>query len=140
MNEQIERQGHNVEPNPKPLPKHEPQKPIINPNPQKPDEAKPQKKVLYCLAYYPNNYSGVDDTPNGSNPTVNAIHYLLNGIGTQKYINENTNIAEDFAVDMSNKLTGSIGNGYGGYEMRDGKGYSLNFDYIILFHQIIDKL
>jgi len=98
-----------------------------NPNPQKPDEAKPQKKVLYCLAYYPNNYSGVDDTPNGSNPTVNAIHYLLNGIGTQKHINEITKNADDFAVDMSNKLTGSIGNGYGGYEMRS-KGISVATD------------
>lgn len=36
MNEQIERQGHNVEPDPKPLPKEKQQKPIINPNPQKP--------------------------------------------------------------------------------------------------------
>ena len=117
------------QPNQKP-----PQSP--NPNPTKPDEAKPKKKVLYCLVYYPNNYSGVDDTPNGSNPTVNAIHYLLNGIGTQKHINEITKEAEDFAVDMSNKLTGSIGNGYGGYEMRS-KGISVatevlnsNFDKI----------
>ena len=36
MNEQIERQGHNIEPDPKSLPKQEPQKPIIIPNPPKP--------------------------------------------------------------------------------------------------------
>ena len=66
-------------------PNNEPPAPP-EPNPTEPDEVKPEKKVLYCLAYYPNNYSGVYDTPNGSKPTVNAIHYLLNGIGTQKYI------------------------------------------------------
>lgn len=38
MNEQIERQGHNVEPEPKPLQKPKPQKPIISPNPPKPEK------------------------------------------------------------------------------------------------------
>ena len=36
MEEQIERLGKPVEPNPKPLPKPEPKKPIIRPNPPKP--------------------------------------------------------------------------------------------------------
>lgn len=36
MDEQIERQGKPVEPKPKPFPKQEPKKPIINPNPPKP--------------------------------------------------------------------------------------------------------
>lgn len=92
------------------------------PNPTEPEEAKPEKKVLYCLVYYPNNYSGVDDTPNGSNPTVNAIHYLLNGIGTQKRINENTYYSEDFAVSMEYRLSGITG---GGYEMRKDEGISV---------------
>ena len=93
---------------------------VPNPNPTEPEEVKePQKKVLYCLVYYPNNYSGVDDTPNGSNPTVNAIHYLLNGIGTQKRISNITKDAIDFSVDMTQKptLTGASGD-FGGYEMR----------------------
>lgn len=63
-------------------PKPEPPKP----NPPAADEVKPQKKVLYCLLYYPNNYSGADDTPNGSDPIVNAVDYLMNGVGTQKYV------------------------------------------------------
>ena len=107
-----------------------------NPNPTEPDEAEPIKKVLYCLVYYPNNYSGVDDTPNGSNPTVNAIHYLLNGIGTQKIIDSGTSYAVDFAVDMT-ELNGGMAVGDGGYEMRAGKGISvvktvLDSDYDII--------
>lgn len=94
------------------------------PNPTEPEEAKPEKKVLYCLVYYPNNYSGVDDTPNGSNPTVNAIHYLLNGIGTQKRINEISKDAVDFAVDMTSSVTSTPSGDYGGYEMRD-RGISI---------------
>ena len=93
------------------------------PNPTEPEEAKPEKKVLYCLVYYPNNYSGVDDMPNGSNPTVNAIHYLLNGIGTQKYINSSDDAA-DFAVDMTAAPLVSTGGDFGGYEMR-GNGISV---------------
>lgn len=91
-----------------------------NPNPQKPDEAKPKKKKIYCFAFYPNNYSGKDD---GS--VVNPIHYLLNGIGTQKRVNEVTKDAEDFVVDMSKSVYSNIGTGYGGYEMRTGKGVSI---------------
>ena len=93
---------------------------VPNPNPTEPEEVKKtENKVLYCLVYYPNNYSGVDDTPNGSNPTVNAIHYLLNGIGTQKRVSYITNDAIDFAVDMAVKPTiPSVTGNYGGYEMR----------------------
>lgn len=36
MDEQIERQGNDVEPKPRPLPQQKPEKPIINPNPSKP--------------------------------------------------------------------------------------------------------
>ena len=109
-----------VEPKPEdPKPK-EPQ-----PTPPAADEVKPVKKVLYCLLYYPNNYSGVDDTPNGSNPVVNAVDYLMNGIGTQKYIDTNTKLATDFMVDKYSSVSTSSGEGYGGYEMRYGKGISV---------------
>ena len=99
---------------------------VPNPNPTEPEEVTTtENKVLYCLVYYPNNYSGVDDTPNGSNPTVNAIHYLLNGIGTQKRVSYTTNDAVDFSVDMSQRLTiPSNAGDYGGYEMRS-KGVSV---------------
>ena len=98
------------------------------PNPPAPEEVKPKRKVLYCLLYYPNNYSGVDDTPNGSNPVVNAVDYLMNGIGTQKRI-DNNGYAVDFAVDKKNNVevrgSGSIGY-YGGYEVRPNHGISVS--------------
>lgn len=95
------------------------QEDVPQPNPPKPDEAKPVKKKIYCFAFYPNNYSGKDDR--GSS-IVNPIHYLLNGIGTQKNINKETKYAEDFMVDMSHRL--DISN-YGGYEVRNDNGISL---------------
>ena len=87
------------------------------------------KKTIYCFAFYPNNYSGKDD----GNGIVNPIHYLLNGIGTQKRVNEITKNADDFAVSMDSAANGDC-NGYGGYEMRPNKGISittntLNEDY-----------
>ena len=39
--------------------------------------------TLCCVLYYPNNYSGVDDW---GNAYVNPVHYLMNGIGAQKYV------------------------------------------------------
>ena len=107
-----------------------PEEPVKNdipqPNPTEPDEAKPISKTLYCFAFYPNNYSGKND-----GGVVNPIHYLLNGIGTQKIVDNNTKNAVDFLADMSSKVSES---GYGGYEMRLGKGISivtepLNEDY-----------
>ena len=62
------------------------EEPPVQENPPAPEEVKPKSKVLYCLLYYPNNYSGQDDTPNGSNGVVNAVDYLMNGIGTQKHV------------------------------------------------------
>lgn len=90
------------------------------------------KKTIYCFAFYPNNYSGADDYPNTSNK-VNAIHYLLNGIGTQRRFNTTTKKGEDFAVEMDKTLTlqkiiGSEGQPleeYGGYEMKIDKGVSI---------------
>lgn len=93
-------------------------------NPPKPDEAKPVKKKIYCFAFYPNNYSGKDDR---TNPKVNPIHYLLNGMGTQQRVNSTTKMAEDVYVDMySGVLVNGQSTGYGGYEMKTGgKGVSV---------------
>ena len=100
------------------------------PDPQEPEVHEPSgKKKLYCFAFYPNNYSGADDAPNTSS-RVNAIHYLLNGIGTQRRFNSITKKGEDFAVDMNENVrlekNLSLLNGYGGYEMQEGgKGVSI---------------
>ena len=61
----------------------------------KPDEIKPDtkkslKKIVF-MVFYPNNYSGMDDEPNtywgGKQHTkINAIEYLLNGVGTQTQV------------------------------------------------------
>lgn len=89
---------------------------VVNPNPQKADEVKPPAKhTLCCILYYPNNYSGVDDRPFGNNPKVNAIHYLMNGIGAQKYVDDNKD-AVDIPTSISSK-PGGDGEGHGGYEI-----------------------
>lgn len=83
---------------------------------------KPTKKVLHCVLYYPNNYSGADDSPIKSGKVVNAVHYLMNGVGAQKMINEETNNTEDIptTIDVIPTITkeGSDGESfdYGGYE------------------------
>ena len=97
----------------------EPKKQPENSEPAK-EVAAPETKLLYCFVFYPNNYSGVDD-----GGIVNPIHYLLNGIGTQKTVNPSTKDAVDFGVDMSTNVSTTIGSGYGGYEMRSGKGISV---------------
>ena len=97
---------------PQHYPKEDP-KPI----PPMPNEPKPQSKTkkIYCVLYYPNNYSGVDDTPLGKNSQVNAIHYLMNGIGAQKYVDDNND-----AVDIPTQIDScpsEDGIGHGGYEL-----------------------
>ena len=83
----------------------------------------PTHKKLYCFAFYPNNYSGMDDFPSNGGGKVNAIHYLLNGIGTQRRFNGITKKGEDFKIDMHKNVTVKENgtttlNGYGGYEVR----------------------
>lgn len=56
------------------------QEDVPQPNPPKPDEAKPVKKKIYAILYYPNNYSGKDDDAEF------AVNYLMYGVGTQKEI------------------------------------------------------
>ena len=76
------------------------------------------KKQIQVLLFYPNNYSGKDD---GSN-SVNPVWYLMNGVGTQKYINETTKYAEDIPTTLGTKPSVFDENGItvqfdGGYEM-----------------------
>lgn len=71
-----------VEPKPEEPKPEEPSQP----NPPAPEEVKPIPKKIVAILYYPNNYSGVDDS--GKQSEVNPIHYLMNGIGTQEYVTE----------------------------------------------------
>ena len=85
---------------------------------------KPTKKAIHCVVYYPNNYSGVDDAPMKSNRSVNAIHYLMNGLGAQKRINNTTKETEDIpttiyvipTVMKEGDETNTELYGYSGYE------------------------
>lgn len=118
--------------------KHREIEPQKTPDPPKPEVDNPpptevhksvDHKKIYCFAFYPNNYSGMDDAPIKGGKRVNAIHYLLNGIGTQRRFNSITKKGEDFAVDMSKnivvKRNGSEPiSGLGGYEVRS-KGVSV---------------
>lgn len=99
-------------------------KPEVTPDPPTPPVKDPPEtevhkppthKAIHCVLYYPNNYSGVDDAPTKGNSVVNAIYYLMNGIGTQKYVDGNDN-AVDIPTQIDNKPTGG-GNGHGGYEI-----------------------
>lgn len=80
-------------------------KPIIPPQP-KPQPILVQHKEsasVYFYVFFPNDYSGVDDSENGQ---VKPIEYLVNGIGCQKSINGN---------DIGTSLT--VNYGHVGYEM-----------------------
>ena len=62
-------------------------------------------KKIHCVLYFPNNYSGVDDSPTNTGSVVNAIYYLMNGIGAQKYINEDLK-AEDLSTTLDKRYRG----------------------------------
>ncbi len=117
--------------------KEEP-KPEVKPDPTPepeipaPDETPTRTpKKIQVLLFYPNNYSGKDD-----GGTVNPVYYLMNGIGTQKRVNEITKNADDFAADIQHSVYCSIGSGYGGYEM-GSKGISVTTDVLQANHDII---
>ena len=87
----------------------------VAPKETEPETApKAEKKILHCVLYYPNNYSGADDAPINNSATVNAIYYLMQGVGTQKYINDSTKLATDFAVEPNSKfiVNGEVRSGY----------------------------
>lgn len=98
--------------------------PVASPSPDTPPN--PEDKKLYCLIYYPNNYSGVSDAP-GTNSIVNAYDYLINGLGTQMFKTKNASnpsrpfegLPSDVAVDVLSE--------YGvGYEMNKPRRAGLN--------------
>lgn len=103
-------------------------KPEITPDPPAPAVKDPPEtevhkptvtqKVIHCVLYYPNNYSGVDDAPT-SNSKVNAIYYLMNGVGAQKYV-DTKNDAVDIPTQIDSKA--SVG---GGYEIDSTYGVSI---------------
>ena len=64
------------------------ERPQVKKDPQETEVHSPTitKKTIHCVLYYPNNYSGVDDAPTNGKSVVNAIYYLMNGIGAQKYV------------------------------------------------------
>lgn len=80
-------------------------KPIIPPQPKPQPILVPHKESasVYFYVFFPNDYSGVDDSENGQ---VKPIEYLVNGIGCQKSINGN---------DIGTSLT--VNYGHVGYEM-----------------------
>lgn len=80
-------------------------KPIIPPQPKPQPILVPHKESasVYFYVFFPNDYSGVDDSENGQ---VKPIEYLVNGIGCQKSISGN---------DIGTSLT--VNYGHVGYEM-----------------------
>lgn len=76
----------------------------VNPTVPPPPEVHkpPTKKVIHCVLYYPNNYSGVDDMPTKISE-VNAVYYLMNGIGAQKYISPTDDKAYDIPTEIDNR-------------------------------------
>ena len=93
----------------------DPPTPPVKDPPESEVHKPPTHKVIHCVLYYPNNYSGVDDAPTKGNSVVNAIYYLMNGIGAQKYVDGNNN-AVDIPTQIDNEPT-SGGTGHGGYEI-----------------------
>jgi len=87
------------------------------PDPPEPEVHKPPThKAIHCVLYYPNNYSGVDDAPTKKSE-VNAIYYLMNGIGTQKYIDLDETHTSTYlkAVDIPTQIDSKTNNS--GYEI-----------------------
>ena len=111
----------------KPTKAEEPKKEPIDGTPDVEVHKKEHKKICAIL-YYPNNYSGKDDRSG----IVNPIDYLMNGVGTQKYVNENTKNADDFKVDIYHIPQGGGIIYEGGYETQNLQlgGISQVMDYL----------
>ena len=106
-----------------PLVKEPKQETPKEPTPEPPNKGK--DKVIQFLAFYPNNYSGMDDKIDGE---VDPIKYLINGLGTQKkYVPNAKNDIQDLQTDVSKNFTWN-GKTVGGYEMREC-GVSLVTDF-----------
>ena len=101
-----------------------------------PDDTKPIDNVLCFYVFYPNNYSGTYDDPYGSGgegykidqgSRVEAIPYLLGGVGAQKESGEFSGgtFAEDIQLNKANNYEGATGSGYemGGSGLGTAGGY-----------------
>lgn len=102
---------------PKPIIDQEPKKPV-EPTPPPPEVNKDKiRRTIYAILYYPNNYSGKDD----KNGIVDPIWYIMNGVGTQKYVNPTTKNADDIPTVINTAPIGGLNKG--GYEV-----YQLGID------------
>ena len=106
-------------------------------NPQETEVHEPStKKVIHCVLYYPNNYSGVDDTPNKTSQ-VDAIWYLMNGIGAQKYVDSNKD-ASDIPTTIDEKVKVNYAGEFGGYEVSKN-GISVTKDSLSPYYTMIES-
>jgi len=117
--------------NTEPIKGKEPEEEPTNKIPPTDVNNKETKKIVAVL-YYPNNYSGKDDR----NGKVDPIWYLMNGVGTQKYVNPSTKMADDIPTFV-NTPVGGDGVSVGGYEMSSIVGISNVNDNLQPNHEII---
>lgn len=106
---------------------NKPQQTTVIETPPEPEVHDPviTKKRMHCVLYYPNNYSGVNDFPTNSSDDikVNAIYYLMNGVGTQKTTTEAgwKENPIDIPTTIDSKVSCRVGStkidGIGGYEI-----------------------
>jgi len=100
-------------------------------NPDEEPDPNPNGTITFkVVAYFPNNYSGVNDEPEA------AIQYLLNGVGTQVGEN-NQDIPFNMSVRPEYKSDG-VWKSCGGYEMCD-KGISIQTSQITGGHEYDDE-
>ena len=96
--------------------------PTLEPEVPEVERAEPQKKKIQVLLFYPNNYSGKDD---GSNK-VNPVWYLMNGVGTQKYVDiDDDGNGTKNAIDIPTVINNISASTNTGYEMNSPKGISI---------------
>lgn len=94
----------------------EPKKPVVQSVKKSTPQRAPSTKAFTFFVFFPNDYSGQDDSGNGT-----AIKYLLNGVGTQ-YVMGSKGSTRDNA-DMLPWTNNGIS--VGGYEVRSNITVSL---------------
>lgn len=91
------------------------------PTPPEPDsEGEAEDKnptTVEFFVFFPNNYSGINDAPYNRKSNVNAISYLLFGVGAQKVTSNNDGVFDYFDLIIDEKGLNSeggpsVGNGY----------------------------
>lgn len=89
----------------------------IVPKPKDPVVKHTSYKEIAFFVFFPNDYSGVDDSSSGK---VSAMEYLINGVGTNKTYNDNKKKFEDVSSVLSKTLNG--------YEMSSNNNGISNID------------